>query len=217
MELVNWDQVLASSSPLTYLVSLGLVYFLGMRRTNLILIPCRPVWWLGLLASVTLALSGCSLCSSRNIQQIWPMIWCVDSSNLSWPVERWLIYCTLNFCSLAECGGADVEIALGFIALRDFWRTPVSRKPYDGSPISDIRRCQRNSFPLICFMRTLKTFFNLNWWIRSWCRSFGKTRIFFIPMQASQTLDEFPPRTQHHRAQAPRWAPTVVELSWQMS
>ena len=35
--------------------------------------------------------------------------------------------------------------------------------------------------------------------------------------RASRTLGEIPPRTQHHRAQAPRWAPTVVELSWQMS
>ena len=31
-----------------------------------------------------------------------------------------------------------------------------------------------------------------------------------------ETLEKIPPRTQHHRAQAPQWAPTVVELSRQM-
>ena len=32
-----------------------------------------------------------------------------------------------------------------------------------------------------------------------------------------KTLGEIPSRTHHHRAQAPRWAPTVVELTRQMS
>ena len=30
-------------------------------------------------------------------------------------------------------------------------------------------------------------------------------------------LKKIPPRTQHHRAQAPRWVPTIMDLSRQMS
>jgi len=59
--------------------------------------------------------------------------------------------------------------------------------------------------------------FLINWWTRSRCRSFCAGSFSSGILRASRTLEEIPPRTQHHRATAPQWVPTVMELSRQMS